>query len=343
MSATRASLGVTIHPGKKTGGGAYERMIWEAVSESGDVESLPDALRRKIPTYIGKMAVEGLQFPRGYPAVLLTLNPALFLNWSRVAESRKILMWHHYDPDAFAGGSAGLSLFYSALFRRLLGHASSIDCLVVEGSYWRSFFTRFPFRRIEIIYNAFDLSAYEVDAARVSALRQKLNPQNRILVYVGQLLRYKGILDIHRELGCSDRYLLVGSGARDVDLPLLHFSGSFEEYKHLLAACDVSLSMSKMWEGWNRTAHESLLVGTPVIGNGVGNSGELLEGAGQRIVHHAGDLAQAIDHVLCDRDTFSRAGRAYASQAKFDKAYFAERWRQVVRSVCGPDRATPGS
>lgn len=330
---TGAAMGVTIDPDKKSGGGAYERMIWEAVSALPGVESLLPPPCRGIPTYAGRMFAGALRFPRGYPTLLLTLNPALFLRWRRNAASRKILMWHHYDPDAFAGGRIMLGLFYELLFKRLLRHAGEIDCLVVEGTYWRSFFTRFPFRRIEIIYNAFDLAGYETHRDRVAAVRHQLNPENRIMIYVGQLLRYKGVREIHGALGSSDRYLLVGSGARDADLPIRHFSGTFDEYKHMLAACDVSLSMSKMWEGWNRTAHESLLVGTPVIGNGVGNSGELLEGAGQRIVHGAGELPGAVEEVLSRRQEYARAGRAYAAQAQFDKAWFGERWRQVVRSV----------
>ena len=56
--------------------------------------------------------------------------------------------------------------------------------------------------------------------------------------------------------------------------------------------------MSKFQEGWCRTAHEAMLLKTPVVGSGFGGMSELLEGGGQIICDNFNDLKEKIEYLL---------------------------------------------
>ena len=61
-----------------------------------------------------------------------------------------------------------------------------------------------------------------------------------------------------------------------------------------MAESEYTLALTRVNEGWNRIAHESLLVNTPVIGYVRGGLGNLLYGSGAITVHNAGEAFDAI-------------------------------------------------
>ena len=101
----------------------------------------------------------------------------------------------------------------------------------------------------------------------------------------------------------------------------------------MLGVCDVALSMSCMYEGWNRTAHEAMLMGTPVVGNAIGNSGELLNGAGQLICNNYKQLSQEIDKMIEKREYYRKNALSYVYHSKFSKEFFAHRWQSLLYDV----------
>jgi len=111
---------------------------------------------------------------------------------------------------------------------------------------------------------------------------------------------------------------------RHLDLP-------YTDYVRLLAASDAVVTMSRMVEGWCRTAHEAMLCGTPVIGSGTGGMRELLEGGGQLVLPDVRGLPDALRSALGRRHELGTAGRTFA--ARFDAAYFRDAWTDLVAGL----------
>ena len=54
-------------------------------------------------------------------------------------------------------------------------------------------------------------------------------------------------------------FVMTGKKDGNLDLPVKHFNLPYRDYLLLLKVCDVVLTMSRMVEGWNRTAHEAMV------------------------------------------------------------------------------------
>ena len=73
---------------------------------------------------------------------------------------------------------------------------------------------------------------------------------------------------------------------------------SFGDYLKLLKASWVVLTMSKFKEGWCRTAHEAMLLKTPVIGSGTGGMRELLENGKQIVCPEFDNLREKVKYLF---------------------------------------------
>jgi hypothetical protein len=68
----------------------------------------------------------------------------------------------------------------------------------------------------------------------------------------------------------------------------------FDNYLRHMAESEYTLALTNVNEGWNRVAHESILVGTTVVGYDRGGLGELLKLSGSVIVKDAEEAFNAI-------------------------------------------------
>jgi glycosyltransferase involved in cell wall biosynthesis len=124
-----------------------------------------------------------------------------------------------------------------------------------------------------------------------------------------------------------DAYL-VTSGKANVKIPVRNFDLSYSEYLLLLHVSDVVLTLSKFNEGWNATAHEAMLLGTPVIGSGKGGMAELLEGGGQLICRDLSALPELVEYALAHTAALSENGYGFASQFTIERFNLA--WQNLV-------------
>jgi glycosyltransferase involved in cell wall biosynthesis len=330
------TIGITENNGSASGGSVYERMVSDALSQKYDIQRLTPKHHPWARSRLADMIINGQTLSTEPDVLILTVNAAAFLNWSRHKGQKIVLIWHHYDANAFASGRPALRILYKHLFHRILKRASQIARLVVVGEYWSSYFAKFSFPSIDIIYNAFDLNKIRGLSASMSrdAWRNRLNLRGECkAIYMGQLQKLKGATDIWRSLGASAGIRLIGSGRKDIDVPVEHFTGTYDEYLQMLGACDVALSMSRMYEGWNRTAHEAMLMGTPVVGNAIGNSGELLRGAGQIVCQNYYHLPRAVDVALANREMYRERAMKFAYAEKYSLEFFQEQWIALADSL----------
>jgi len=326
-------IGIIQNYGSASGGSAYEQMVAKAAQNIGEV--IPIILKRRqwLPSYFANMLL-GQKITQDPNILILTLNAAVGLNWKKHQHQKKILIWHHYDPLATTNNNTQRAFLYNQLYKKVLKNASKIDVLVVVGEYWRSFFAKYNFPQIKVIYNAFDLDFINnvKNTINTTAIRKKIGiKKNQRLIYIGQLQKMKSADRIWTALKHREDLFLIGSGQKNIELPIYHFSGNYKDYLTMLGTCDVALSMSQMYEGWNRTAHEAMLMGTPVIGNAIGNSGELLCGAKQKICHNFNNLPIVIEEVLKNKNILSKSALSYAQQEKFTQPFFKNQWESLIK------------
>jgi glycosyltransferase involved in cell wall biosynthesis len=203
---------------------------------------------------------------------------------------------------------------------------------VVIAEYWRDTLAARGYRNIHLIHCGFELADYEVTDAEVAEFRRRHGLDAARIVYIGNPQFKKGADIAHAALvdsGCT----LVTSGVGDLKLPTPHLDLSFRDYVCLLKAAQVVVTMSRFQEGWNRVAHEAMLVGTPVVGSGRGGMGELLRGGGQLICEDVAQLEGAVRQAAQNRAALAAAGQRFARE--FSAERFTREWRALVGRLSG--------
>lgn len=243
----------------------------------------------------------------------------------RKSRAKNVALVHHLDATM---GSWGW--WNRSLERRWVSQARRCDCVVAVADFWRNRLSGLDFPRLELIYNAFDTNRFEIAPDAIEEFRKRHGLTGKPLIYIGNCQRRKGAARVWEALK-DEGYHLVTSGLSDLDLPVRRFTLPYADYITLLASADVAITMSEFLEGWNRTAHEALLAGTPVVGSGAGGMGELLSRSGQIICRDVSDLRSAVHDALERQEALGAEGRRFASQ--FTKERFNEQWLQLIDSL----------
>lgn len=241
---------------------------------------------------------------------------------------KEIGMIHHID-FSLRHKSLKWKWYLSRLKRHLLG----LDVVVAVSEYWKRELRKIGCRKVKVIHNSFDLEdfCFTNDEIKNFLIEYSI-PPNKPLVYIGNAGIQKGVVEVWNALKNED-YTLVMTGPleKTADVPVLHLDLNRRDYLRLLKASDVCITMSRMIEGWNRTAHEAMLCETPVIGSGTGGMRELLTEGGQSIVNDSVDLPKEVKRVLEDKDTIGAEGFNYVKQ--YDLAYFRNKWISLIEEV----------
>lgn len=299
------------------GGNAYELEAMRALATRFDVSADPAAIRdakRVIPYALGLHAHR----PR-HCDLLIKNTQALMWGPLRVAP-REVAVIHHIDWDL-----AATTLSWRWYFSRLIQRLRRMTAVVAVSEYWREQLLRRGCRRVEIVYNAFDLSEFEFAPGEVEATVRRFGlSTDKPLVYIGNAARSKGVEEVYGALRDAPFTLFMTGHDPDTDIPVPCLNLERRDYLCMLKASSVVLTMSFMLEGWNRVAHEAMLCGTPVVGSGSGGMRELLLGGGQ-VVHPGGySLREVVEAVIMRRGELGETGRAYASRLNSD--YFTRAW-----------------
>ncbi len=261
-------------------------------------------------------------------ADLLVLEPIPALLTRKRKGTKYIAILHHIDERRLKA-----DIKYQLYIKLLLRKLKAFDQVVVVSEYWQSRLQQYGITQTRIIYNSFDTAAYQFSDEEKKAFRSSLGfPEDQPLIYLGNSGKGKGVVEAYEQL--KDKpYLFVSTGRKNenADLPVHHFNLQPHEYRKLLASCDLVLAMSTMTEGWNRVAHEAMLLRTPVIGSGSGGMSELLTKGGQCICSNWIALAGTVSYVLSNRDKLGTQAHNYVKQ--FDERYFCQEWSRLIRSI----------
>jgi glycosyltransferase involved in cell wall biosynthesis len=202
---------------------------------------------------------------------------------------KTIIILYNYDEDDHK--SYYLNFYYKLLFSILKINLDRV-CIICQSPYFQEYFSK-KFQRIPIyrVSNLFSTEKY-------SKLQRGKDPKKILL---GQF-SYKNdhsVFELARKLAGSGYYcyfLTMDERAIGKFADYEVKSVLFDEYLYEMATSYCSIAFSRVKEGWNRMVHESILVGTPVIGYASGGLGDLLQESGSYIVQSADEAYDLIDH-----------------------------------------------
>lgn len=190
-----------------------------------------------------------------------------------------IVVWHYYD--AYDGKSKMLEKYYYAMLAISNWIPISKLAFVCVSPFWERFFSKqFFLKPVFLFPNFLNPLAYTA-VGKVAKKKQihlgqvSFKNSNEVFLLAEQLHK-KGY---HCYFSTNDPNKVFVHACYEVK----YFAQTFDYLKEM-AASEYTLAMPFIREGWNRVAHESLLVGTQVIGFDKGGLGDLLKGANAFIV-----------------------------------------------------------
>lgn len=248
--------------------------------------------------------------------VILPLEAISYLS----NKKKNIVVIHHIDHSF----SSFLSSVNQKLTYMLLClNRKRIDKIVVVSKFWYDYLVGKGFDNVHIIYNAVDQDI----KAQLKKTNENFKVPGKINIYIGNFHRKKGVIELLKLLS-NDDYILHTSGydGMHIDGLVNHNRLSYPDYLKLLSDVDLCITYSRFREGWCRTAHEALLLGTNVIGSGYGGMGELLHGAGQCIASDYLSLK-----ISLSKSEFPEINMAYVGSFSFNR--FKNSWLQLVKDV----------
>lgn len=246
-------------------------------------------------------------------------------------KGKNITVVHHDDFSGFPMiPRIILSIIQKVFYYRIL---KKVDAIVTVSEYWKQYFIQKGYRNVYKIYNGFDIPQFQISDEEVLRFKKKYEFEEKPIVYLGNCQKPKGVVEAYRALRDLD-VQLVTSGKRMVNIPAVHLELDYREYLCLLRASTVAIAMSKFREGWCRTAHEAMLLKTPVIGSGLGGMRELLEGGEQIVCEDFKNLKEKVEYLLQHSEEAKQMGeRGHAFSKDFSQERFRVEWIQFIKNT----------
>ncbi len=207
-----------------------------------------------------------------------TAIPAMLRNYFNNKEVWIVM--HNYDEND--GKSALLAYYFRLLFKILRRKNTSRFKVICVAPYWLKYFREVQkLPHVHLFPNLFDSDYY----------RQFRTTHKNAWVHMGQFGSKNDpkIFELAAMLSSKGYYCYFstlipaeaspGNGRWEV----IYFNGFRDYLEHLSRSC-CNLALSRVKEGWPRISHESILVGTPVIGYNRGGLGDLLKESSSIVV-----------------------------------------------------------
>jgi hypothetical protein len=202
---------------------------------------------------------------------------------------KTVIVLHYFDERDRKGLS--LKIYYSLLFffLRRVKHKNVSICAVAP--YWVDYFKEKVNHKIPVFLypNLFDNSKYKsyqtIKKKKQVHLGQYSSKNDEAIFRVATQLTALGYV-------CYFTTLLQEEEAVYTDYEVRYVP--FEKYLSDMAESEYTLAYIRINEGWNRIAHESILVGTDVIGVNKGGLGNLLIQSGSLVADTEQDFVNLI-------------------------------------------------
>lgn len=212
---------------------------------------------------------------------------AILKNWI----NKKLVYIVIHNDDENDGKSKILKKYYQLLFKLLKKINHKRFQLVVVSSFWKKYFNDLGINNVVYFPNFFDTEKY------LKLRKVNKNPW----INLGQFSSKNDaeIVRISRELSRKGFYCYfctndpLEARPHNGSFEIIYFL-NFQDYLEQVSLSHCTLALTIINEGWNRMAHESILLGTPVIGYNKGGLGDLLKESNSVIVKNADEAMTCI-------------------------------------------------
>ena len=307
------------------GAGIYNRMVQDVLSKHYEVQNIYTkfsgalsyidflSFNRKVNDY--DIVIRGFH---GVVSMIDDKSPKNIAILQFVPMRRRFKKFFVYSVD---------KIFYRNL--------KKVDVIVTVSKFLQEKLTKMGFENVQVIYNAFDLKMFNFSDNDLYEFKIKFNLPDKPIIYIGTCRKEKGVVEVYNSLKDLDVFL-ISSGKKDVNVPTLNLSLKYIDNLRLLNLSEIVITMSKIPEAWNRTAHEAMLCKTPVIGSGLGGMQELLEGGRQIICRDFARLREIVENLMDDsklRKKLGEKGYKFASNSKFTVHEFEKQWIKIIEEL----------
>lgn len=205
--------------------------------------------------------------------------------------NKTIVVLHNYDKNDHK------STFYAFYFRFFLWFLKTIKpknvSLICISDYWQKFFNQKINQAVPVFVfpNLLEVKSY-------INYRIEIKKNQIYLGLISKKNDYSEIEKLTKKLSDLGYNCLFTSMKENFEPPFENHQTrkvSYEKYLEIVAESKFTIAFPKVEEGWSRIAHESILLGTPVIGYQKGGLGNLLEEGQSIIVKNA---EEAVDVIL---------------------------------------------
>jgi len=284
----------------ETGGYRHEKTLFDSLSHYlGQTQEITARLFRKNKLFthvFGYLELLFWSFLRSNADINIvtarTAIPAILRNLYNKKEVWIVL--HNFDPND--GKSALMKWYYQRLFFILNKSKHNRFKVIAVSHFWENYFrdiTKVP--HVYLFPNLFDTTFY------LDFQQKKKNNW----VHLGQFSSKNDleILALSIKLSSDGYYCYFSTLNTEEARPhngsfdIICFKDFTEYLDHMAQSC-CTLALTKINEGWNRMAHESILVGTPVIGYMRAGLGDLLKESNSMAVKNIDEAYTCIRESL---------------------------------------------
>lgn len=309
---------------KISGGNIYDNMVYEILKNKYEVDILNIKKRNRFLKEI--YVLKELLSIKGEKDVWVRrIISTITLPYDKT-QGKNLVIFHHLD------NSIKRQIFINKILEKLFySGLKKADIIVTVSKYWQKYLLARGYKNVYVIYNAFNTEEFKFKKREINEFKKKYKLDKKPIVYIGNCQESKGVKEVYKTLKNLDVYI-VTSGKKQVDVPSINFNLNYREYLLLLKASSVVVTMSKFKEGWCRTAHETMLCKTPVIGSGLGGMKELLEGGNQIICQDMDKIKSHVNKLINNKNLSKSMGdKGYEYAKKFSKKRFEKEWSQLIR------------
>ena len=279
------------HGHAKTGGYRHEMMLSNYLAKTLNTELTVLRYPGQVKGFWAFIKLWCYAFKQATATLNITVQRLAFPVMLACLLRRKkmIVVWHHYHQQQ------AHSLFYhinAKLILYLLKSGWASIKVVVVSMYWKNWLldNGVPLQQIQVVPNLFDAEMYQSQA--------KNSAKDRAICFgqfgVKQSSDIFELINALNGLGYHCYFTTPDAAEAKVTPTYAVLHLTYQAYLNKLASSCYTVCFSAFPEGWNRLAHESILLGTPVIGNDAGGLGELLNEAQQLIISHPMEALQLI-------------------------------------------------
>ena len=282
----------------ETGGYKHElffaEQLQQFLNQKGEHVSLEIDRRNRFYTnpfaYL-KLFLLGLTAIANYNIVVARV--ALFAVLRNAFNQNKVyIVLHYFDKND--GKSFWLNLYYNALFFVLKNTKNDNISIVTVAPFWVKYFKEKIKHNINVFHfpNFFE-NEYYSDFVNLNKKKQ---------IHLGQwsFKNHADVFEIAKQLTNQGFYCYFSTNFKDFATKksfyeVVYFD-KFENYLSQMALSEFTLAITGINEGWNRVAHESILVGTPVIAYAKAGLLDLVNESKSIAANNMEEVLQAIEN-----------------------------------------------